>query len=96
MTNASTNLLFSAEFYAGGCYAVRRGPRDYLTLEVNGNFSPGNGPVLEAVRAFALSPFAGEEGDVLYVGGFDANFKNASDRAWIFKANLRTVLHGLP
>ena len=42
----------------------------YTTTEVNGLFAPGK-PMLEAPRAFALSPFAGEE-NVIYIGGFDA------------------------
>ena len=68
-------------FYAGGCYAVRAtaaarpgggeagGGTTWTTGVVNGVFEPGSSPVLEAARAFELSPFPGEE-RVIYVGGF--------------------------
>ena len=48
-------------------------------------------PMLEAPRAFSLSPFEGEE-NVVYFGGFDANGNDSTNRAWIFKAGLSTVI----
>ena len=50
-------------------------------------------PMLEAPRAFALSPFEGEE-NVVFFGGFDANGNDSTNRAWIFKAGLSTVIGG--
>jgi hypothetical protein len=93
VANASAAVTWNG-FYAGGCYAIRRGgigAASYTVAEINGpTYSQGK-PVLEAPRAFALSPFA-DEPRVLYIGGFDANFHNATNRAWIFKAGLDTVL----
>ena len=90
--DASQSLQFNG-YYAGGCIAIRR--RDsvgysYKTTEVNGLYAPGK-PMLEAPRAFAPSPFQGEE-SVIYFGGFDANFHDSTNRAWIFKAGINTVL----
>ena len=48
-------------------------------------------PMLEAPRAFSLSPFKGEE-NVVFFGGFDANGNDSTNRAWIFKAGLSTVI----
>ena len=100
LIGADPSLLWN-QYYGGACYAVRRPQTTarhdveveyaYDTHEVNDLYSHGK-PVLEAPRAFAMSPFAGEE-HVLYVGGFDANFHPSENMAWIFKAGLRTVLH---
>lgn len=102
LDNASAAVEFNG-FYAGGCIAIRRcdstlrsdpasSPCSYTTAEVNGLYAPGK-PMLEAPRAFSLSPFAGEE-NVIYFGGFDANFHPSTNKAWIFKAGLNTVLAG--
>jgi len=89
VSGADPQLLWNG-FYAGATYAVRKSPTEYYVAEVNGNFDPSRAPLV-APRTFALSPFAGEEG-VLYAGGFDANFKSATNKAWIFKAGLNVVL----
>ncbi|CAK0790658.1 unnamed protein product [Prorocentrum cordatum] len=81
-------------YYAGAMFALRwsSGAR-YSVNEVNGRYRPG-GPPLEAVRAFAMSPFPAESasGPVLYTAGFDTNFNPATNMAWIFKANLSLAL----
>ncbi len=92
--DASQKLQFNG-YYAGGCVAVRSRDQagaaySYKTIEVNGLYSPGK-PMLEAPRAFALSPFPGEE-SVIYFGGFDANFHDSTNKAWIFKAGINAVL----
>lgn len=92
LLNATQSVEWNG-FYSGGCYAIRKaqeGTVTYSTWEVNGRFGMGK-PVLEAPRAFEMSPFPSERG-VLYVGGFDANFHNATNMAWIFKAGLDTIL----
>ena len=89
VVGADASRLFH-NYYAGACYTVRTQSQQYSTYEVNGRFAPGK-PILEAPRAFAYSPFDGED-NVLYFGGFDANFWNATDRAWIFKAGVHTVV----
>jgi hypothetical protein len=91
--DSSHSLQFNG-YYAGGCVAVRSrdqaGAYSYKTIEVNGLYHPGK-PMLEAARAFAQSPFPGEE-YVIYFGGFDANFHDSTNKAWIFKAGTNTVL----
>mmetsp|Transcript_116852 Transcript_116852/g.363840 ORF Transcript_116852/g.363840 Transcript_116852/m.363840 type:complete len:684 (-) Transcript_116852:126-2177(-) len=87
--DADPKMLWNG-FFAGAAYAVRKSAADYHTAEVGGPFQAGKAPLVGA-RTFAVSPFAGEEG-VLYVAGFDANFKSATNTAWIFKAGLNIVL----
>lgn len=79
-------------YFAGGLFGIRSATQSYTVTEIGGPFKAG-APVLEAVRAFAASPFAGEE-NVIYIGGFDANFHNSTNMAWIFKAGIRTILQG--
>ena len=43
-------------------------------------------PMLVVVRSIAHSPFAGEEGYVLYLGGFDCSFIAARNTGWIYCA----------
>ena len=43
------------------------------------------------VLAIALSPFSEDAGQFLYFGGFDANFLDAHDTAWIYRAHVDTV-----
>ena len=47
---------------------------------------------LVAIRTIALSPFSEDAGQYLYFGGFDANFLDAHDTAWIYRAHVDTVL----
>lgn len=81
-------------YYAGAMFAIRwsSGSR-YSLNEVNGRYRPGS-PPLEAVRAFAMSPFPAESasGPVLYTAGFDTDFNPATNMAWIFKVNLSLAL----
>ena len=77
-------------YYSGAMYSIRTADQQYTTEEVNGTWEDSK-PVLVAPRAFEYSPFPGEE-DVIYFGGFDANFFDATDMAWIYKADVYTVL----
>jgi len=77
--------------YAGALYAIRDGAGSYRLAEVNGRID-GNNPALEATRAYVLSPFAADAGRVVYMGGFDCNFVRCSDTAWIFRADVATIL----
>ena len=78
-------------WYPGGSYLIRSADRSYRLKEVNGRWKPGN-PMLVAVRTYALSPFPEEAGNYVYFGGFDANFRDAHNTAWIFRALVETVL----
>ncbi len=77
-------------WYPGGSYLIRYPDRSYRLKEVNGRWKPGD-TMLVAVRTFALSPFSEDAGHV-YFGGFDANFRDAHNTAWIFRAPVETVL----
>ena len=79
-------------WYAGGSYLIRESDKSYRLKEVNGRWAPGK-PKLVAPRTFAISPFAGDVGRCVYFGGFDANFFDARDTAWIFRATVKTVLN---
>lgn len=78
-------------YYRGGMYAIRNKDLIYSVGEVNGGYDPFK-PVLVAPRTYTYSPFPGEE-NVLYFGGFDANFYDATGMAWIFKAPVSMVLN---
>ena len=71
-------------------YGIRRGPNDYSSGCVDGLWSPDKPPLITP-RTFCLSPFP-EEQDVIYMGGFDSNFKQSSDCAWIYKVDFATAL----
>jgi len=78
-------------FYAGAVFAIRNRNGGYRLGEVNGRIIPSN-PPLVATRAYALSPFAGDDAKVVYFGGYDCNFVRSSDTAWIFRTTLTTAL----
>ncbi|KPK65920.1 MAG: hypothetical protein AMK73_01525 [Planctomycetes bacterium SM23_32] len=79
-------------FYAGGMYAVRDSDEDYRLNEVNGPSTPGK-PPLVATRAYALSPFEGEENRFIYFGGNDCNEAfHSPNWAWIFRTSLANAL----
>jgi hypothetical protein len=88
--NASDESIKWNHYYKGALYSIRRDKQHYSSREVNGRWGPSK-PVLVAPRAFANSPFKGEE-NVIYFGGHDANGNKSTDMAWIFKADVRTVL----
>ena len=77
-------------YYCGALYGIRRGNATYRSGSVNGIWKPGK-PILVTPRTFCLSPFKGEK-NVLYVGGFDSNFKRCSDMAWVYKVDFETAL----
>ncbi len=79
------------EWYPGAAYLIRYPDLSYRVKEVNGRWKPGD-PFLVAIRAIALSPFSEDAGQFLYFGGFDANFLDAHDTAWIYRAHVDTVL----
>jgi hypothetical protein len=78
-------------FYAGALYAIREAPGRYRIAEVNGSIN-ANAPPLVATRAYAVSPFRADRGDLVYFAGFDCNVKRSSDTAWIFRAPLSVAL----
>lgn len=90
LNGADSSVLFpGTRYYGGAVCGVRWTASRYSVTELNGRYTPQK-PVLEAPRAFAQSPFHDEE-NVMYFGGFDANFHPSTNRAWIFKAGTYTV-----
>jgi hypothetical protein len=77
-------------YYGGALYGIRRHDSSYYSGAVNGIWAPFK-PLLVTPRTFCLSPFPEEE-NVVYIGGFDSNFRECSDRAWIFKVDFATAL----
>jgi len=88
--NAPDESIKWNHYYKGAMYGIRTEKQRYSTREVNGKWAPSK-PVLVAPRTFANSPFPREK-NVIYFGGHDANFNKSTDMAWIFKANVKTVL----
>ena len=82
-------------YYAGALYAIRDDAAHYRLGEVNGSIGAA-APPLVATRAYALSPFAEDRGQVVYFGGYDCNFKPGSDTAWIFRTSLANALREQP
>jgi poly(A) polymerase len=82
-------------FYAGAMYAIRDDAAHYRLGEVNGSVDV-SAPPLVATRAYALSPFAEDRGQIIYFGGYDCNFKRCSDTAWIFRTTLANALRERP
>ena len=78
------------KYYRGAMFAIRSRQGQYRVREVNGKYSASK-PTLIAPRAFAQSPFPGEE-NIIYIGGFDANGFDATDKAWIFKVDINEEL----
>jgi hypothetical protein len=47
---------------------------------------------LWSVRAIAVSPFAEDQGKVLYLGGYDGHFKPDHNTAWLYRVGIATAL----
>jgi hypothetical protein len=78
----------------GGWYLIRHADQSYqLRQIVDPSLKPA--PVLIATRTFAVSPFAADGGDVIYMGGYDANFQPAHNTAWVFRGNREAVCGGV-
>lgn len=90
--DTNNKSLVHHNYYKGGTYCVRWSHKKYTMHCINGKWSKGK-PILVAARAFAESPFPSEKGTI-YFGGYDSNFEEATDMAWIFKADIETVLYG--
>jgi hypothetical protein len=82
---------YGSGLYAGGLYVIRDGAGQYRVREVNGKFPAAN-PPLVSVRTYVLSPFPADQGEVIYFGGFDANYVPNSDMAWVFRTSLANAL----
>ncbi len=44
---------------------------------------------LVAIRTMIASPFDADNGRVIYAGGFDSNFTEADDTAWLYRGSLQ-------
>jgi len=78
-------------FYAGAMYAIRDRNAQYWLNEVNGPATVEKSP-LQAVRAYAISPFESEKGKVIYFGGFVADHGPSPNTAWVYKTSVENAL----
>ena len=78
-------------FYAGAMFAIRDKNSQYWLNEVNGPADVNKSP-LQAVRAYAVSPFESEERGVIYFGGFVADHGPSHNTAWVFKTSNENAL----
>jgi len=93
LPETSTLPNYGPGFYAGGLYIVRDSAGQYHVREVNGTFPAGN-PPLVSVRTYVISPFPADQGQVIYFGGFDANYIPCSNMGWIFRTSVANALAG--
>jgi hypothetical protein len=75
-------------------YLVRHLDGHYDLHEIPPIATPGNpDPNLFATRTIVVSPFAEDQGQVVYFGGYDVTWDDAiHNSAWIYRAPLDTVL----
>ena len=81
----------SSGIYEGALYAIRESNGTYRMGQVNGMFPAGN-PPLEAIRSYTISPFASDNGSVIYFGGYDADGHPCLNTAWVFRTTLVNAL----
>jgi hypothetical protein len=72
-------------------YLVRSKTGDYSLHEVP-PLTTGSPRGLIAVRTMHVSPFPADNGQVLYLGGYDADFKPSHNSAWLYRVGLQTAL----
>ena len=74
-------------------YLTRTADAQYSLHEIPALDNPRiEHPMLEGTRTLVVSPFPEDDGQVIYVGGYDASFAAGHNTAWIYKASLATVL----
>jgi hypothetical protein len=49
---------------------------------------------LWSVRSIAVSPFPEDQGQILYLGGYDGHFKPDHNTAWLYRVGMDTALAG--
>ncbi|MCX6898273.1 MAG: hypothetical protein NT105_06190 [Verrucomicrobia bacterium] len=72
-------------FAAEARYFIRRANKGSIRYEL-AEVTDVRQPTLVAVRAIAVSPFAGDQGRAFYFGGFDCNSIASHNTAWIYRA----------
>jgi poly(A) polymerase len=76
-----------------GWYLVRHADATYTVHEIPFIFDFHGMPrALYGTRTIRVSPFAQDNGQVIYFGGFDCSFKTSHNTAWIYSADIATVL----
>jgi hypothetical protein len=74
-------------------YLVRHPDATYTVHEIPYIFDPRGEPkTLGGTRTIRVSPFAEDNGHVLYFGGFDTFGKTSHNTAWIYSADINTAL----
>jgi hypothetical protein len=54
--------------------------------------NPRSDAALWSVRAIAVSPFPEDQGQVLYLGGYDGHFQPDHNTAWLYRVGVDTAL----
>jgi hypothetical protein len=93
-------LLTGAFFMSGnrphqksGWYLIRHTDASYTLHEVPYIFDKRRSShQLEAVRSIRVSPFQTDHGNTLYFGGYATVFTDEHNTAWIYSADIGTVL----
>jgi hypothetical protein len=75
----------------GGWYLLRHADGHYELRQIVDPALQPKSPLI-ATRAIVASPFETDRGQVIYFGGYDANFQPAHNTAWVIQGALRSVL----
>ncbi len=80
-----------------GMYYTRKQVGNVITYQLKYILNNGTTPIdtLLSTRSICISPFASENRNVLYAGGFDCNGIDFSNSAWIYKNNFDTLSTGI-
>ena len=71
-------------FAAEGRYFIRHATEKGVSFDVEEITDPTLSPLV-SIRTIAMSPFATDEGQVLYFGGFDCNSQPSHNTGWIYR-----------
>jgi len=89
--NVSTNQYYAAE----GRYYVRHVLGGVVSWELR-EVLDRTLPTLVSVRTIAASPFPADQGQVLYFGGYDANYEPSHSTAWIYRGTFGELVRPEP
>ncbi len=74
-------------------YLVRHPDATYTVHEIPYIYDlRGQPKTLQGTRTIRVSPFAEDNGQVFYFGGFDCAFKTSHNTAWIYSVDIDTAL----
>jgi hypothetical protein len=59
---------------------------------IAGSRTESSDPALWSIRTFIVSPFKEDQGQVLYLGGYDGHWQPVHNTAWLYRAGINTLL----